>query len=96
MEATMSENRSPNGLEQVIAEADELIQQIKSEFITNLEEEHRLQVEQHVQELKRFQTNLQDHLEKKKPDDSGYAPDGINVAIQEIKKAMKALGSYLQ
>ena len=78
-----------------MADADELIQQINSEFMTNLKEEHRLQVEQHVSQLKRFQTDLQDHLEKKKPDDSGYAPGGMNVAIQEIKKAMKELGSFL-
>lgn len=91
----MSENRSSNELEQVMADADELIQQMNSEFMTNLEEEHRLQVEQHVSQLKRFQTDLQDQLEKKKPADSGYAPDGMNVAIQEIKKAMKALGSFL-
>lgn len=91
----MSENLLSKELEQVMAEADDLIQQMNSEFMTNLKEEHRLQVEQHVSQLKRFQTDLQDHLEKKKPADSGYAPDGMNVAIQEIKKAMKALGNFL-
>ena len=91
----MSENLLSNELEQVMADADELIQQMNSEFMTNLEEEHRLQVEQHVHQLKRFQSDLQDHLEKEKPADSGYAPDGMNVAIQEIKKAMKALGNFL-
>ena len=95
MEATVSENLLSKELEQVMAEADELIQQMNSEFITNLKEEHRLQVEQHVSQLKRFQTDMAAHLEKKKQDDLGYAPEGINVAIQEIKKAMKELGNFL-
>ena len=91
----MSENLLSNELEIVMAEADELIQEINSEFMTNLKEEHRLQVEQHVGQLKRFQSDLQDHIDKEKPDDSGYAPEGMNVAIQEIRKAMKELGNFL-
>jgi hypothetical protein len=38
-------------VEQLLAEADELVQKINSEFIDDLEEEHRLQFEKHAQKL---------------------------------------------
>jgi hypothetical protein len=45
----MSKNLESKNIEQLLAEADELIRQINSDAIEDMEEEHRLQFEKHAQ-----------------------------------------------
>lgn len=90
----MNENPSSNELEQVMADAEELIQQLDTDFLNEVEEEHRLQIEKAVQQIKRYQAELQADADKKEPSDLGYAPEGMNEAIREIKKSMKELGHF--
>lgn len=91
----MTENPSSNELEQLKADAEELIQQLNTDFLNELEAGHRLQIEQVVQQIKRYQAELKADAEKKEPSDLGYAPGAINEAIREIKKSMKDLAHFL-
>ena len=49
----MPNNVASKNIEQLLAEADELIQQINSDVINDMQEEHRLQFEKHAQNLDR-------------------------------------------
>ena len=49
----MPENLEIENIQQLLAEADDLIQQINSDAIKEMQEEQRLQVEKHAQELKK-------------------------------------------
>ena len=84
----------PKGIDRLLAEADELIQQINSNTIKGMEEEHRIQFETHAQSLKRLRSEVQEKMEKEgKPDDGSYS-EGMHKAIDDIMAAMKNLGSY--
>ena len=45
-------------IEQLLAEADELVQKYNSEFLEDLEEEHRLQFEKHAQKLQEIKSEI--------------------------------------
>lgn len=45
-------------IEQLLAEADKLIQQINSDVINDMEEEHRIQFEKHAQNLKKIKSEV--------------------------------------
>ena len=49
----MPNNVASKNIEQLLAEADELIQQINSDAIKDMQEEHLLQFEKHAQNLKK-------------------------------------------
>ena len=51
----MPKNLESINIEQLLAEADELIQQINSDVINHMHEEHRLQFEKHARNLKKYQ-----------------------------------------
>ena len=83
-------------VEQLLAEADELVQKINSEFIEDLEDEHRLQFEKHAQRLEELKSEV-----RPKPEEKGIvesfstASEGMHEALTDIVKAMKELNSYL-
>jgi len=82
-------------IEQILAEAEELLQQIGPEIIEYMEEEQRIQLEQQAQSLKELKIEVQDKIGKKgMPESSSYS-EGVHEAIEDIVKAMKALASYL-
>jgi hypothetical protein len=82
-------------IEQILAEADELLQQIDPELIEYLEEEQRLQIEQQAQSLKKLKSEVQDEIGNEgAPETSSYS-EGVHEAIEDIMKAMKGLASYL-
>jgi len=81
-------------IEQLLAEADELIQRINSEAINDMQEEHRLQFEKHAQNLKKIKSEVQGKIEKKGTSDIGSSADGMHEAIQDIVKAMGDLTKY--
>ena len=78
-------------IEQLLAEADELIQQINSDAINDMQEEHRLQFEKHAQNLKKIKSEVQGKIEKK----TNSGAEGMHEAIQDIMKAMRDFTKYL-
>jgi Skp family chaperone for outer membrane proteins len=91
----MPNNLEPMNIEQLLAEADELIQQINSDAIKDMEEEHRIQFEKHAQNLKKIKSEVQSKIEKKGTSEISSSADGIHEAIQDIVKAMRGLTKYL-
>ena len=82
-------------IEQILAEADELLQQIDPEIIAYMEEEQRIQLEQQAQSLKKLKSEVQDKIGKEGAPESSTYSEGVHEAIEDIVKAMKNLASYL-
>ena len=91
----MPKNLESKNIEQLLAEADELIQQMNSDAIKDLEEEHRIQFEKHAQNLKKIKSEVQSKIEKKGTSEIDSGADGMHEAIQDIVKAMEGLKNYL-
>ena len=87
----MPKNSELKNIEQLLAEADELIQQIDSDAINDMQEEYRLQFEKHAQNLKKFKSEVQGKVEKK----TNSGAEGMHEAILDIVKAMRDLTKYL-
>ena len=87
----MSNNAEFKNIEQLLAEADELIQQINSEVINDMQEEHRMQFEKHAQNLKKIKSEVQGKIEK----NTNSGAEGMHEAIQDIVKAMRDFTKYL-
>ena len=87
----MLKNLESKNIEQLLAEADELIQQINSDAINDMQEEHRLQFEKHAQNLKKIKSEVQGKIEKK----ANSGAEGMHEAIQDIVKAVRAFKKYL-
>ena len=82
-------------IEQILAEADELLQKINPDFIKDMEEERRAQLERQAQSLRKFKSEVHDRIGKEgKPESSSYG-EGMHEAIEDIAKAMKDLASHL-
>ena len=86
----MPKNLESKNIEQLLAEADELIEQIHSDAINDMQEEHRLQFEKHAQNLKKIKSEVQGKIEKK----TNSGAEGMHEAIQDIVKAMRDLTKY--
>jgi hypothetical protein len=82
-------------LEQLLAEADELVQKINAEYLEDLEEEHRLQFEKHTQRLQEIKSGVKVKGKDKGIIESFSSAEGIHEAMVDIVKAMKDLTSYL-
>ena len=82
-------------IEQILAEAEDLLQQIDPEIIEYLKEEQRAQLEQQAQSLKKLKSEIQDKIGQEGPSKSRPYSEGMHEAMDEIAKAMKALASYL-
>jgi DNA-binding transcriptional MerR regulator len=82
-------------IEQLLAEADELLQQIDPEIIEYMKEEQRTQLEEHAQRLRKLKSEIQDKIEKEGTPESSAYGEGMHEAIEDIAKAMKELASYL-
>jgi predicted RecB family nuclease len=85
----------PKDIEQILAEADELLQQIDPEVIEYMEEEHRAQLEAHAQSLRRLKSEVQDKIEKEGAAESISYSEGVHEAMDDIAKAVESLASYL-
>ena len=91
----MSKNSEPENIEQLLAEADELIRQINSDAIDGMQEEHRLQFEKHAQNLEKIKSEVQDKIQKKETTEIGSGAEGMHAAIQDIVRAMQDLKNKL-
>jgi hypothetical protein len=81
-------------LEQLMAEADELVQKINSEYLEDLEEDHRLQFQEHAQRLQELKSEIQVKTEEKGTIESFSSAEGMHEAILDIVKAMKELAGH--
>jgi hypothetical protein len=91
----MPKNLESKNIEQLLAEADELIQQINSDAVKDMKEEHLLQFEKHAQNLKKIKSEVQGKIEKKGTSELSSSAEGMHEAIQDIVKAMRDLTKYL-
>ena len=82
-------------IEQILAEADELLQQIDPEIIEYMEEEQRAQFERQAQSLNKLKSEVQDRIGKEGTPGSRSYGEGMHEAMDDIVKAMKDLASYL-
>ena len=82
-------------IEKILAEADDLLKQIDPEVIQHMEEERRLQLEQHAQSLKKLKSEVHDKIGQDGESESGSYSEGMHEAMDDIVKAMKALASYI-
>ena len=91
----MKNKLESKSIEQLLAEADELIQQIESDAIKEMKAEHRLQFEIHAQNLKKIKSEVQSDIEKKDTTKISDSSEGMHEAILDIVKAMKNFKSNL-
>lgn len=91
----MTEMINQAEIEQLLAEAEELLSQLEPELLAYLQEEERAHVEEQVQSLKKFHAEVQDQVNKQAGLKVSSYGEGMHEAITEIAKAMKALARYL-
>ncbi len=91
---SMPTKLTSKSIEVLITEADELIKKINSEFLDNLEEEHRLQFEKHAQALHEIKSAFHTQTGKSEPSEESSFAGGMHQAVLDIVKAMKDLVGY--
>ncbi len=91
----MSNKVESMNIEQLLAEADELILEINSGVIENMKEEQRLHVEKHAESLKKIKSEMQNKIEKKGKSEILSYGEGTHEAFQDITKAIRSLKKYL-
>ncbi len=82
-------------IDQLLAEADELIQQIHSDAVKDMEEAHRIQFEKHACRLKDLKSEFQQKTVKEGTPENGSYAEGMHEAILDIVTAMKNFASDL-
>jgi len=91
----MSKKSESKSIEQIMAEADELVRQINADAIKEMEEEHRLEFEKHAQNFRRIKSEIQEKIDKKGISEMNSGADGMHEAIRDIVKSMQELRKYL-
>jgi len=87
----MKEDKEHTDLEQLLAEAEELIQKINADVIEEMEEEHRLQFELAAQKFKKIKSKIGEKGKSK----TGSFGGGMHEAILDILKSMREFAKYL-
>ncbi len=82
-------------IEQILAEADDLLKKTDPEIIEYMEEERRIQLAEHAEKLEKLKAEVEGKMGKEGTPESGSYGEGIHEAIQDIVKAMKNLMSSL-
>jgi DNA repair exonuclease SbcCD ATPase subunit len=82
-------------IDQLLAEVDDLLDQIDSEILDYLEEDQRAELEQQAQSLRELRSGLQDKIGEEEPRHATSYSEGMHEAMEDIVKAMKALAGYL-
>ena len=91
----MSGKTESKSIEQLLAEADELIRKIISDSIEGMKDEHRLQVEKHDRHLEKVKNKIQGKIKKNGQMEIGSGADGMHEAFLDISKAMRNFTKYL-
>ena len=87
----MKKNMENNPLDQLMAEADTLIQQIHSDARKDMEEEHQRLFEKHAEDFKILKTRVHSDDEDTASIESTSRAEGMHQAILDIITAMKDL-----
>lgn len=82
-------------IDQLMAEADEMIRQIDTEAIKDMEEAHRLEFEKHAQEFKKIKSEIQGKAKKKEILEKTSGADGMHAAILDIVTAFQDMKNKL-
>ena len=93
--SVMQKTYEYDDIEQILAEANDLLQQIDPQIIAYLKEEQRAQLEKQAQSLKKLKSEVEDKIGQEGPSKNWPYSEGMHEAIDDIVKAMKALASYL-
>ena len=91
----MTKTFESKSTEQLLAEADELIRQINSDAIIDMQAEHRLQFEKHAQSFQKIKSEAQGKIEKKGESQRDAGAESMHQAILDIVKAMHNLKKNL-
>ena len=84
----MSKQTESKSVDQLLAEADELMRQIHSDALEDMAETHRIQFGKHAENLKKIKSEVQGGAEKKGTSGAGSGAEGMHQALQDIVKAM--------
>ena len=83
-------------IEQILAQADDLLQQFDPKIIAHLKEEQQAQLEEQAQILKKLKSEVHDKIGKEEPAKSKPYSEGMHEAIDDIVKAMHVMmGTYI-
>ncbi len=85
----------PRENKNILSEADELLNQLNSGLIEDMEETQRTQFEIYANELKKRRLEVQEKTERGNTSDYGSSGERMHAAIDDIVAAMKALISNL-
>jgi len=85
----MPKSLETKNIDELLVEADILMQQINSDAIKDMKEEHRLQFETHAQALKKIKSEVQDKTQKTETSESSASAEDMHEAIHDIVKAMQ-------
>lgn len=91
----MPKNLEPKSIEQLMAEADDLIRHINSEVVKDMEETHRLEFEKQAQHFQKIKSGIHGKSEEKSALETNSSADGMHEAIQDIVKAFQDLKNKL-
>ena len=91
----MSQKLEYKNIDELLAEADELVLKIKADALEDMEEEHRLQFEQHTENLKKVKAEVKAHIDQHGSWDVGSGAEGIHEAIMAIVKATEDFKKHL-
>ncbi len=79
----------------LIAEADKLVGRVHSDVLNEMEEEHRLQFEIHVQKLEKIKSDVQARIDKDNAANTGSGAEGVHGAVLDIIKAVQGFTKSL-
>ena len=91
----MTKNMESKSLDQLMAEADELMLQINTDAAKDMEESHRLEFEKHAQRFNKIKSAVQGKVEKTESEQVTSSADGMHEAMQDIVKAFQNLKNKL-
>lgn len=80
---------------ELLTEAEKLVQQIKSDALQYMQDDHRLMFEKHLEKLEKIKASAQVEATVEKEADISDSAEGMHAAIQDIVKAMQELKHHL-
>lgn len=75
--------------------ADERVQQINSDAVQYMDDDHRLVYRKHIKKLERIKSEARISAKVQKQPDISDSAEGMHAAIQDIVKAMQELTHHL-
>ncbi len=91
----MSNKPKSKSLDHLMAEADELMEQINSDALEDMKEAHRLEFEKHTQNFKKIKSEVQNKTENTESSEKESSAEGMHEAIQDIVTAFQGLKSKI-